>query len=292
MNALSNNMRGAIFMMLSMIGYVVNDALIKLTSSELGLYQAIFVRGVFITLFIGSLIWWRGISLNPFAYHHRTIWLRVSGEVIGTIFYLTALFNMPLANVSAIIQTAPLAMTLAAALFLGEKVGWRRYIAIFLGFVGVLVIVRPGSEGFTAYSLLVLVTVLTLVLRDLTTQRVPHHIPTLFLAYLTGLMITLMGGVGALFTPWHPLSLNAAATLLLAASFLFFGYIFSITTMRVGEASFTATFRYTVLVWAILLGIFLFGDFPDGLTLLGCAIIATAGIYTLYRERKATLTTR
>ena len=174
---------------------------------------------------------------------------------------------------------------LVSALFFGERVGWRRYLAIVLGFIGVLLIVRPGSDGFTYFSLLALAAVFMVVMRDLTTQRVAAHIPSIYLAYITSFMITLMGGVGSLFAPWQVPAWATIGNLAVAAGFLFVGYLFSIMTMRVGEIGFVTLFRYTVLIWAILIGIFVFGDIPDQLTLVGCAIIAGTGIYSLYRER-------
>ncbi len=285
-NALSANTRGAIFMMLAMAGYVLNDTLMKVVASDATIFQAIFVRGVFITTAIGFLVWQRGLSLNPLTYFNRMVWFRVFAELIGTIFFLLALIRLPIANISAILQVTPLVLTLATALFLGEQVGWRRYSAIILGFIGVMLIIKPGTDAFNSFSLLALAAMGLVVIRDLSTRQVPAHIPSLILAYLTALMITLMGGVVSLFRPWPAISSETIGLLGIAASFLFVGYLFSIMTMRVGDVGFIAPFRYTLLIWAILLGIFVFGDIPDALTLLGCVIVAGTGIYSLYRERK------
>ncbi|MEM7116350.1 MAG: DMT family transporter [Chloroflexota bacterium] len=286
-NQLSENSRSAIFMVLAMLGFVFNDTLTKLSSADVGVFQAMFIRAAMLSLFIGLLVWRQGLPLNPLAYLDKMLWLRIVAEIGGAILFFTALFNMPLANVTAVLQVTPLLITLILALFLGEQVGWRRYLAIFAGFLGVMFIIRPGSSGFNIYSLAALGAVVGIVIRDLATQRVPSHIPSLFVVYATTVINALTTGLLTFVNGWEPIGWTTYGILAGAACFVYVGYIFSVLTMRVGEASFTATFRYTSLVWAILMGVLVFGDFPDGLTLLGAGIVTVAGIYSLYRERLA-----
>lgn len=286
-NQLSDNTRSAIFMVLAMMGFVFNDTLTKVASANVGVFQAMFIRGAILTVFISILVWHQGLPLNPLAHFDKMLWLRIVAEIGSAILFITALFNMPIANVTAVLQITPLLLTLVLALFLGEKVGWRRYLAIVAGFIGVMIIIRPGSDGFNIYALIVLAAVVGVVIRDLATQRVPSHIPSLFLVYATTVISTIVTGLLTLYSGWAPIGASTYGALAGAASLVFIGYIFSVLTMRVGEASFGATFRYTSLVWAILMGVIIFGDFPDGLTLLGCFIVAAAGIYSLYRERLA-----
>lgn len=287
MQNLSDNFRGALFMSISMAGFALNDATIKLISGELGFYQIIFLRGVFATLLIALLVQRQGgLFYLPSRHDAGIMAVRAAAEVGGTFCFLTALFNMPIANATAILQALPLAVTLAAALFLGEKVGWRRYTAIAVGFTGVLIIVRPGGEGFNAYALWAVAAVGFIVLRDLTTRRLSEGIPSAYVALSSSLILTLAGGLLSLTVPWPPVSGSALATLAGAAGFLFFGYLFAVMTMRVGEVSFVSPFRYSVLIWAILLGLLLFGEVPDGWTLFGSAVVVGMGIYTFYRERQ------
>ncbi|MBT6095496.1 MAG: DMT family transporter [Rhodospirillaceae bacterium] len=272
----------------SMAGYVFNDALVKLVSENLGLYQIMLLRGLFTTTLLG-LIAWRMKSLFPKLKlaDWRLMTLRMIGEVGGTLCFLTALFNMPIANASAILQVVPLAVTYCAAIFLGQAVGWRRFLAIFIGFAGVLMIVRPGAEGFNAYSLWALAAVVFVVLRDLVTHRMSAQMPSIFAALLTSVSITLTGAVLSPTVAWQPVGLDELKLLGAAASFLIFGYLFGIMTMRVGEISFISPFRYSALVWSIILGVVVFGDVPGTWTLLGSAIVVAMGIFTFYRERKA-----
>ncbi len=287
MQNLSDNVRGALFMSISMAGFALNDATIKLISGELGFYQIIFLRGIFATLLIGLLVRQRGaLFYLPSRRDAGIMAVRAAAEVGGTLCFLTALFNMPIANATAILQALPLAVTLAAALFMGEKVGWRRYTAIAVGFTGVLIIVRPGGEGFNAYALWAVAAVGFIVLRDLTTRRLSAGIPSAYVALSSSLVLTAVGGLLALTVPWPPVSASALAMLAGAAGFLFFGYLFAVMTMRVGEVSFVSPFRYSVLIWAILLGLLLFGEVPDGWTLFGSLVVVGMGIYSFYRERR------
>ena len=167
MTPLAENLRGAGLMMAAMAAFVLNDTLMKLVSANLNLFQAVFLRGIGTTILILLIAWWQdALHFRPARRDRRIMAWRTLGDMGQMICFLTALFHMPIANVSAILQSLPLAMTLAAALFLKEPVGWRRYCAIGAGFIGVLMIVRPGSEGFNVYSLIALTTVLFVVLRD------------------------------------------------------------------------------------------------------------------------------
>lgn len=273
-------------MSVSMAGFALNDGLIKLVAADLGLFQIILLRGIFATLLMGALAWQRGALIyRPSGHDARVIALRAVGEIGGTLCFLTALFNMPIANATAILQALPLAVTLAAALFLGEAVGWRRYSAIGLGFAGVLIIVRPGGEGFNAYALWAVAAVGFIVLRDLSTRHLRPGVPSAFVALTSSLAITLVGGVMSLTEPWQPVDGGMLALLVGAALFIFFGYLFAVMTMRVGEVSFSSPFRYTVLIWAMILGLVLFGEIPDLWTWVGSLIVVGTGIYTFYRER-------
>jgi drug/metabolite transporter (DMT)-like permease len=214
------------------------------------------------------------------------VWLRMVGEIGGTVTYIIALAQLPLPNVASIFQALPLAVTVGAALFFGESVGWRRSFAIAAGFCGTLIIVRPGTEGFDAFSLLVLLCVVFCTVRDLATRRIPNEVPTLLVSSVTALTITLCGIV--LMIPmggWSPMEAPLIGLLFTCACFMLVGYIFIIKAMRTGEVSAVAPFRYTTLIWAFALGFLVFGNVPDLYMIVGGTVIAGSGLYTLYRER-------
>lgn len=285
----SANALGATFMMLSMAGFVFNDALMKLVAGQVPLFQAILVRGVFACCFMALLCTYMGafkVEGGPInALRHPTVLLRTIGEAGGTYFFLSALFEMPIANVTAVLQILPLTITLAAALFLGETVGWRRYGAIAVGFVGVMMIVKPGTEGFNFFAIYAVISTLFITMRDLVTRKMPRTTPSLLVGLVTAIAITLMGAVGSLFEPWQTLNTYQFSVLFGAAAILMVGYICSILAMREGEVSFIAPFRYSILIWALVLGYFIFGDVPDTISMIGAIIIVGSGLFTFYRER-------
>ncbi len=213
--------------------------------------------------------------------------LRTAGEIGGTFCFLTALFNMPIANASAILQSLPLAITLAAAVFLREPVGWRRYLAIAIGFLGVLVIVRPGSEGFNVYSLYAVAAIGFIVLRDLSTRSLSAAVPSLYAAFVTGAAITVAAGIAvAAGRNWVPPEPRHFLILGIGAGCLIVGYLFGVMAMRTGQIAVVSPFRYTLLIWAIAFGWLLYGERPDIWMLVGSAIIVATGLYTFRRERR------
>ncbi len=285
----SSNALGAIFMMLSMAGFVFNDTLMKLVSTDLSFFQAILVRGIFATSFMTLLCAYMGafkVEGGIFnALRHPTVVLRTLGEAGGTYFFLSALFEMPIANVTAVLQLLPLTITLGAALFFGESVGWRRYGAILVGFLGVLLIIKPGTDGFNYFAVYAVISTLFITMRDLVTRKMPRTTPSLLVSLVTAIAIALMGAIGSAFEPWQPVSPYHLAVLSGAAAILTVGYIFSILAMRDGEVSFVSPFRYSILIWALLLGYFIFGDVPDTISMIGAVIIVGSGLFTFYRER-------
>jgi drug/metabolite transporter (DMT)-like permease len=273
-------------MVVAMVGFTVSDVITKYLSESMSIAQIMLVRGVFATALVGMLAWQRGALALPRSMLHPLVAVRVAGEASATVAYFIALSHLPIANVSAVQQALPLAVTMGAALFFGEYVGQRRWLAIAAGLVGVLIIVRPGFEGFNAFSLLVLLCVVLCAMRDLATKKIPDAIPTLLISAVTSLAVTLVGA--AMIQPmggWTPMRTGDLALLALGAVLLLIGYQFIIMAMRMGDISFIAPFRYTALLWAIFLGVFIFGDFPDMPMIVGASIIVCSGLYTLYRER-------
>lgn len=274
-------------MAICMGAFSCNDAFMKLISGEYSIFQAIFLRGIFATLILGAIAWKQGILFHQISQQDKKLLiLRFIGEIGGALCFLTAIFNMPLANASAILQVLPLAITFAASLFLGEAVGWRRYLAILIGFIGVIIIIRPGSNGFNTYAYYAVGAVIFISMRDLATRRFSMKISVMQVSFLTSLVITVAAGILALTKPWIPVTVHSATIFFGAAFFLIFAYLTSVVSMRVGEIGFVSPFRYTILLWALMLGFFLFGEVPDAWTLVGTLIIVTMGIFTFYREQK------
>ncbi len=272
-------------MLAAMAAFIFNDTCVKLASEDLPTGQIIFIRGLIATPLVFLLAWQRGALVRPAVLLHRSVIWRTIGEMVATVLYLSALFHMPIANATAILQTSPLLTTAAAALFLGESVGVRRWSAITIGFAGVLLIVRPGFEGFSVWSLAALAGTFAMVLRDLSSRALPAEIPTLAVTVITTICVMMLGGAMSLFADWEPLEIIDLAYLAGAAVFLTAAYIFIIAAMRAGDVSLVSPFRYSILIWAIVIQVIVFGAWPDGLTLAGSAVLLATGVYMFARER-------
>ncbi len=285
---LSPNARGILVMSAGMAAFTFNDTCMKAVTQGMPLMQAIALRGTLASLFLLLYAARKGgLSLPAAARDRGLLGLRTAAELVATLTFLAALVHMQLANLSAILQALPLAVTLGAALVFGERIGWRRLTAITVGFVGVMLIVRPGTEGFDRWSVLGLVSVAFVVVRDLSTRAMSGGLPTATVALASGLAVAAMGWTGvALGAGWVPVTVGQAGLLLMASLALFAGYLLSVGAMRVGDIAVVAPFRYTALLWAILLGWVAFGTLPDGLTLLGAAIVVASGLFTIWRERR------
>ncbi|MDB5546649.1 MAG: hypothetical protein JWP21_96 [Tardiphaga sp.] len=270
----------------AMAGFTMNDAITKIVTTEINFGQVMLVRGLFAIVLIAALVWHRQAFRPLRVLFIAPVAVRVAGEVGGTIAFLAAITHLPLANTSAIFQVQPLAVTMGAALVFAEPVGWRRWLAIAAGFIGVLIIVRPGVAGFNQFSLFALVSVAFSAVRDLATKRIPAEIPSLFITLLTTITVTTAGA--CVLVPlggWRPLSGPSVGLLSLAAVLVLIGYQCVIVAMRAGDISAVAPFRYTALLWAMLLGFLVFGDVPDMPMTIGASIIVLSGLYALYRER-------
>jgi len=218
--------------------------------------------------------------------------LRLLAEIASAYFFLMALFHLPLANVTAILQSLPLVVTLSAAVLFREPLGWRRMSAILIVLCGVMLIVRPGTDGFTLYSVYALIAVGFVTMRDLCTRRLSRQTPSMLVTFLTSAAVMVSFGVASVFDSWAPVGVYEGGLIAGAAFFVFLGYLCSIMVMRVGDIAFVTTFRYTGLVWALILGWVVFGDWPAPLTLLGAAIVVGSGVFMLYRERRLAMAAR
>lgn len=264
-------------MALGSLAYVVNDGLIRMgTEDGLDVYQALFLRGcgMVVILAIASRV--RNEQLDR-RHLTRPLLLRVAAEVVATATFFAALVRLDFANAQAILMLVPFAVTVVAAR-MGEGVSRRRYVLVALGFAGVVAVVRPTPSAFSPWTLLVIVSAAALVVREFATRRVESDMPPLPIALLTAVSITSTMGAISAFTGWGAVTARAAVALVLACVCLVAGYLFVIETVRVGDLSVSAPFRYTSVVGAVAVGLAFFGESPDTLTITGCTLIVLAGV--------------
>ena len=281
----TSNVRGILFMTAACASFACGDTIMKLAGSKVPTSELLFLRGIFVTLGGFLLAWWLGaLTVLHRALSGATA-LRAAGDVTGGWCFQLALARLPYADLTSISQLIPLSITAASALFLGEKVGWRRWTATLVGFAGVLLIIRPGSSTFDWWMLAGIASVMGSTLRDLATRYVDRGVPPPIIMMLSAGAVTTTSLLVAPFSSWTMPGWGLAGAMMSAALFSLFGQICIIISVRSSDISAVAPFRYTIIPFAIASGILVFGHFPDAMTLLGTAIVVAAGLYTFYRER-------
>lgn len=285
----TNNLRASLWMVASMALFAGEDLFLKWAAAAMPPGQIILIFGLGGVVMWGVMAWRAGASLFDRAFLHPAVLLRNLTEALGSMGYIAALAVIPLATVAAILQSAPLMVTMGAALFLGEKVGWRRWTAVGLGMAGVLMILKPGADGLSPAALIVVASVAALSARDLVTRRIPPQIHTLQLtswAYFSMIPagLGLMWLQGDDFVPVNRSDgIGLAAAYVLGAA----GYYAVTHAMRIGEAAVVAPYRYTRMVFVLTLAVVFLNEHPDLWVLGGASLIILTGLYALARTRNA-----
>lgn len=274
-------------MVLAMLGFALEDAVIKLLASALSVGQIIGMLGLGGGVVFAIICRAQGQALWTPAFLAPAVIIRNLAELIGAVGFVTALSLIPLSTASAILQAGPLLVTLGAALFLGEPVGWRRWGAICVGFAGVMLIIRPGTGDFDWLALYAVLGVLGLAIRDLATRRVKAAVSSFQLSMLAFFSLVPAAAILLLVDAAPLVAPTAAQWGLLAGCVLIgaFSYFGITYATRIGEISFVTPFRYSRMIFALVIGMVFFAEAPDALTLIGAAIIVASGLYTLWRER-------
>ena len=282
---MTENFRGALLMTICMGAFVLNDAFVRLAGSSLPLGQILFLRGLittFILLMVG--IYSGAFKLIVSKADKWRIFFRSIAEALTAYFFLTAVMNMPFANVTAILQILPITVTLAAALVFKEKVGIFRISLILIGFLGVMMIINPTANGFNIYAIYALIAVFLITLRDLITRKLSSKVSTLLPTVSASVGVLLFSVFLLINTPFQPLNTQNSLFIFLSAFFIIFGYYTAVLVMRSGEISFISLFRYSAILFALILGLFFFDEKPDITAFLGILLVMLAGIVLMIRN--------
>ncbi len=289
------NIRGAAFMVFAMFCFAVEDALIKGLSVSMPAGQVLSL--ICLGGMLGFLAWsaTRGMPLWHPDYLHPKVILRSLCEVIGSCCFVSALALIPLTTASAVIQATPLVVAMGAALFLAQPVGWRRWLAILAGFIGVLIIIRPGMEGFQPATLLAVAGMLGLSARDLLTRSMKVDLSGVQFGIHAFAMVAPAAMLLVVLQGQRPVMPDGGQWLFLVAGIVIgmIAYLAIVAATRIGNAGIISSFRYSRMVFALIIGFIAFAEIPDTPTLIGVVIIIASGIYTLWREarlRHASLT--
>jgi drug/metabolite transporter (DMT)-like permease len=285
-HAARRNLKGIAAMVAATALFTCGDAAMKLVSTSLATGETVFLRGVStVTIVTIAAFWTEAIYRLRDALVRAMGWRSV-GDVGSALFFQAALARMPFADLMGILQTTPLSLTAASALFLGEQVGWRRWTAVATGFGGALLVIKPGSSAFNAWALLGVLSVLCGTLRDVSTRRLDVALSPLLIMMLSQVVVASAGLLCLVFEAWKVPSVGELFALVFASVFSLLGHLCVIYSLRSGEMAAVAPFRYAGIVWAILLGFLIWKELPDTLSLGGISILVSAGLYTFYREQQ------
>lgn len=282
--SLTDNQRGALYMTASMAGFAVEDVFVKAAAQSLPLGQVLLTIGLAGMLVFTAMAAHRGEAVLPAAFLSRPMLVRSAFEVTGRLFYGLAITLTALSTTSAILQATPLVVVAGAALVFGERVTPQRWLAVLVGFAGVLIILRPGSD-FSSLSLLAVVGLLGFAGRDLATRAAPQGLSNRQLGALGFAMLATAGAIllavsgGAKIPDGLGMALLAGGTVFGTA-----GYHALTYAMRTGEVSAVTPFRYTRLIFAMVLAMVLFGERPDLATWIGAALVVGSGLFALTRR--------
>ena len=281
----SHNRIGIAWMILGMSAFIGNDAIMKAVGERLPAAQMIVVRGA-MAIALMLLVAARMGALDRIRDVARGwVLLRASCEGVGTVLYLAALFHLPLANITAINLSSPLFIVVLAKVFLQERVDLARWLAIALGFAGVLLVVQPATDGFNVYAWMCLLATLIYAFRDLLTRKISSATPAILVTLATAGVVWLMAAVVMAFQGWMPMQGRELGWLSLSSLLVSTGYYALIAAMRHGEMTVIAPFRYVGLLWAVLLGYFVWGTLPNAMGWCGIALLIGAGLYMVRQQR-------
>lgn len=282
-----NNFKGILLMLIAMAGFTMEDLFMKKLSVNLSTGQILITLGFGSSLVFALIAKSKGYKLTAKIFWSKGMIIRQLAEGIAAVAFITSLTLIPLSTVAAVFQATPLVITMGAALFLGEAVGWRRWLAIIVGLIGVLIIIRPGLNSFDPNVGYVLIAVLFVTVRDLITRKLPMNVPSTIVSFQAFASLIIAGGILIFLSDQKIVGLDENQIYFVLGGIIFgvIGYYCIVASTRIGEAGVVTPFRYSRLLFAIIIGFLFFNELPDFLTLLGASIVIMTGIYTVLRER-------
>jgi drug/metabolite transporter (DMT)-like permease len=283
-SSLSNNQRGVLAIVGCMASYTVNDVLVKQILLTYPAGEVIFVRGIMTTLLIGAVALALGHAQDLRTTINRQVIARSTFDGLSTAGFIAALAHMKLANIAAVLQIAPLLITALSVMLYREIVGWRRWIAIGVGFGGALLVIKPVPSEFDIWALVGVGSALAAALREIMTRRIGRDVPVLVVVFWGSVGITLLGAVFLFFEDWRAFGTRDLVQLSVAAVFMCIALYLMALGFREVDLSVVAPFRYSYLITSAIGGYLVFRELPDNWTVVGAILIVCSGIYTLHRE--------
>ncbi|MTH98598.1 DMT family transporter [Roseibium sp. RKSG952] len=283
-----SNLIGSAWMIAAMALFALEDALIKSASSSIPIWQVLVLFGAGGAVIFAAVAMIRGTRLFQPDVLSRPMKVRVIFEILGRLFYVLAIALTPLSSATVILQATPLVVVAGAAMFFGETVGWRRWSAILIGLIGVVIIIKPTGDSFSALSILAVLGMLGFAGRDLASRAAPATLGTEVLGFY-GFLCIIVAGLAYSFwegAPMEPLTTHVSLHMSGAILMGVLAYASLMKAMRTGEVSSVTPFRYSRLLFGIGLGVVMFGERLDQTMWIGSALIVASGMYILWRGRK------
>ena len=286
---INNELLGILYMILCQFSFATNDAMVKFIYQNFDeiyvLNQVIFIRGIFALFFIGIFLYFKNLLNFKVIFSSRQLPIRGLFESFAAICFFIGVAMLPFGMVYVLLSLAPIFLTTFGALFLNEKVRWRRWTAVILGFIGVVVVINPTKLEFGFYFIFPLLSAILLSFRDMYTKSIKGNFHSLQIAFITCLVVTIFFGFLSIYKFYY-FSAKDYLILFVSSFFLSLGYIFSIATIKVALVSVTSTFRYSVIIWGILYGYFFFNEIPKTNTYIGAAMIVISGLIIISRQKQ------
>ena len=281
------NLRGIFAMLVSQALFLMSDSIVKLAGETLAPSQIMAVRGMMATYLVTAIlvatVSWRKwpMVLRPL------VVVRAIIEGAVAVFFLISLPHLQLGQITVISQVTPLILTVMSAVLLGESVGRARWTAVAMGFVGVVLVAQPTTEGVSIHVVGALIMALLVVARDLVTRYIDTSVPTGVVTFASTVAVCLLGFAGLEPQPWAPLTTNSVTLLAGSAVLVTLGILFVVNAFRDVEVSVVSPFRYSAVVWATLYGYLLWNERPNDVALVGTALIILGGLYAMQQEARA-----
>lgn len=286
---INNELLGIFYMILCQFSFATNDAMVKFIYQNFDeifvLNQVIFIRGIFALFFIGIFLYFKNLLNFKIIFSSRQLSIRGVFEAFAAICFFIGVATLPFGMVYVLLSLAPIFMTAFGALFLNEKVRWKRWTAVILGFIGIIIVINPKELEFGYFFIFPLLSAILLSFRDMYTKNIKGNFHSLQIAFITCLVVTIFFGFLSLYKFFN-FSLKEYFILFVASFFLSLGYIFSVATIKVALVSVTSTFRYSVILWGILYGYFYFGEIPNTNTYIGAVLIVISGLIIITRQKQ------
>jgi len=285
---INNELLGIFYMILCQFSFATNDAMVKFIYQNYDeifvLNQLIFIRGIFALFFIGIFLYFKNQLNFRVIFSSRQLKIRGFFEALAAICFFIGVATLPFGMVYVLLSLAPIILTTFGALFLNEKVRWRRWTAVILGFAGVVIVINPGELRFGYFFIFPLLSAILLSFRDMYTKKIKGNFHSLQIAFITCLVVTIFFGLLSIYK-FYFFTLKEFTILFVSSFFLSLGYIFSVATIKVALVSVTSTFRYSVIIWGILYGYFYFNEIPNTNTYIGAIMIVISGLIIISRQK-------